>query len=83
MKTRYRASTSTRWHCAFGLCCHSIETRALIANPPNSAQLGGTPTIHPSHIWVCAVVWECGEGHTHTDARDQRTFRVVYDSREM
>jgi len=21
--------------------------------------------------------------HTHTDARDQYTFRVVYDSREM
>ena len=27
------------------LCCHSNETRAPIANPPNSAQLEGTPTI--------------------------------------
>jgi len=25
------------------LCCHSNETRALIANPPNSAQLEDTP----------------------------------------
>jgi len=43
--TRHRASTSTRWHFAFGLCCYSNETRAPIANPPNSAQLDGTPTI--------------------------------------
>ena len=41
--------------------------RALIANPPNSAQLGGTPpTIPPSYIRVRAVVWKCGEGQTHT-----------------
>jgi len=25
------------------LCCHSNKTRALIANPPNSAQWEGTP----------------------------------------
>jgi len=41
--TRHRVSTSTRWHFAFALCCHSKETRAPIAKPPNSAQLGGTP----------------------------------------
>jgi len=29
------------------LCCHSNETRAPIANPPNSAQLEETPTIIP------------------------------------
>jgi len=67
------------------LCCHSNETRAPIANQPNSAQLGGTPTVRPSYIRVRAVVWICGEGETdrHTDARDQYTFRVVYESREM
>jgi len=43
--TSHRASTSTRWHFVFALCCHGNETRAPIANPPNSAQLGGTPTI--------------------------------------
>jgi len=26
------------------LCCHSNETRVPTANPPNSAQLEGTPT---------------------------------------
>jgi len=60
----------------------------LIANPPNSVQLEGNPyTIPPSYIWVPAVMWTCGEGQTDTqtdtDARDQYTFLVVYDSREM
>ena len=35
----------------FALCCHSNATRAPIANPPNSAQLGGNlyhaPKLHP------------------------------------
>ena len=50
------------------LCCHSNETRALIANPPN-AQLEGTPIILPSYIQVRAVVWQCDEGQTHTDTQ--------------
>jgi len=29
------------------LCCHSNETRPPIANPPNSAQLGGNPYHSP------------------------------------
>jgi len=41
------------------------RNRASIANPPNSAQLEGTPTILPSYIRVRAVVWECGKGQTH------------------
>jgi len=51
----------------------ATETRAPIANPPNSAQLGGTPTTLPTYIRVCAVVWASGRGqtnrqtHTHTD----------------
>jgi len=58
---------------------------APIANPPDSAQLGGTPTIPQTYIRVHAVVSECGRGQTrrHTDVRDHYTFRVVYDSREM
>jgi len=47
------------------LRCHSKATRALIANLPNNAQLGGTPTIPPSYIWVHAVVWARGRGQTH------------------
>jgi len=79
-------SRSTPW-------CHSNETCTPIANPPNSAQLEGTPTILPTYIQVCAVVWKCGEGRTvrhtdrhkdkHTDACDQYTFRLGYASREM
>ena len=51
------------------VCCHGNETRAPIANPPNTAQLEGTP-YHSSklHPGPCSrVVWQCGEGHTDTD----------------
>jgi len=48
------------------LCCHSNETCAPIANPPNNAQLEGTPYHSPSYIRVRTVAWECGEGHTDT-----------------
>ena len=71
------------------LCCHNNETHAPIANSPNSAQLGGTPTIPPSYIWVHAVVWECDDEqtdrhtHTHTDVCDQYIFCVICDSREV
>jgi len=60
------------------LCCHSNETRVPTANPPNSAQLEGTPT--PTYIQVRAVVWECAERGTdrHTDCRDHYTFRLGY-----
>ena len=72
MVTRHRASTSTRWHFAFGAIrvysvyktislqrafCHSNEIRAPIGNPPNSASLEGT-AYHSSklHPGPCAVV---------------------------
>jgi len=77
----------------FALCCHSNETRAPIANPPNSAQSEGTPYHSSTYIRVRAVVWECGEGqtdrytyiqtHRHADGRDQYTFRLGYASCEM
>jgi len=66
---RHRVSTSTRWHFAFTLCCHSNETRAPIANLPNSAQLEGTFDF-PTYIWVRAVVWEWVEGQTHRQTRE-------------
>jgi len=50
-------------------CCHSNETHAPIANPPNSAQLKGTPTIPPSYIRVHA---ECGNA-----ARDRQTAVTI------
>ena len=54
------------------LCCQRSEARAPTANPPNSAQLEGTPTIPPTYTRVRAVVWECGEGQTgrHTDRHE-------------
>jgi len=65
------------------LCCHSNETSAPIADPPNSAQLQGTPYHLPKLIRVHAVVWECSEGQTHTDVRDQYTFRLGYALHEV
>jgi len=65
------------------VCCHSNETRASIANPPNSAQLEGTPTIPAGYIRVRAEY--CGEWQTdrHTDGRGHYTFRLGYGSREI
>jgi len=39
----------------------------------------------PRYIRVRAVVWAYGRRQTdrHTDARDHKTFCVVYDSRKM
>ena len=51
----------------------SIVLRPPIANPPNSAQLGGIPYHSPNYIRVHAIVWTCGRGHTHrqTDRHTQ------------
>jgi len=46
-------------------CCHSNETCALIANPLNSAQLEGTPSIPTSYIRVRAVQSACDKEQTH------------------
>jgi len=68
----------------FALCCHSNATLAPIANPPNSAQLGGSlyhaPKLHPG---PCSSVGVRPRTDTHTDARDHNTFCVVYNSRKM
>ena len=59
----------------FALCCHSNATRAPIANPPNSAQLGGSlyhaPKLHPG---PCSSVGVRPRTDRHTDARDHNTF---------
>ena len=50
------------------VCCHSNETRALITNPPTSAQLKGisyhSPNLHPG---PCSSVrmWRWTDRHTH------------------
>ena len=72
----------------FALCCHSNATRAPIANPPNSAQLGGSlyhaPKLHPGPCSSVGVRPRTDrQTDRHTDARDHNTFCVVYDSRKM
>jgi len=54
------------------------RNRAPVANPPNSAQLEGTPYHSPTYIRVRAAVWECDKGQTDkdTDSRDQHTFHL-------
>ena len=66
--------------------CHSNETRAPIANLPNSAQLQGTPTIPTSYIRVRAVAWACGAGQTHrqTDTQTRVTnIRLTRNVRRL
>jgi len=51
----------------------SNETRAPIANPPNSTQLEGTPipfsqvSLHPDLVRAVDLVWQSGEGQTDTE----------------
>jgi len=69
------------------VCYHSNETRAPIANPPNSAQPEGT-SYHSSKLHPCPcsnVGMRRGtlDRRADTDSRDQYTFRLGYASREM
>ena len=59
------------------------EVTTEIANPRNSAQLDGTPTIPPSYIRVCAVVVKDRQTDIYTGGHDQYTFCLSYASREM
>ena len=56
----------------FALCCHSNAASAPIANPPNSAQLGGSlyhaPKLHPD---PCSIVGVRPRTLTHTDTHRQ------------
>jgi len=64
------------------LCCHSNETRAPIANPPNTTELEGTPYHSPTQIGSpCSAVGMRTD--RRTDGRDQYTFRLGYTSREL
>jgi len=51
------------------LRCHSNETRAPTANPPNSVQLGAIPTIAKLHPGLCSSVGMRRQKDRHTDAR--------------
>jgi len=65
------------------LCCHNNETRAPIANPPNSAQLEGTlPFPRVTCVSRSSVGMRRGTDR-HTAGRDQYTFCLGYASCEM
>jgi len=91
--TSHKASTSTCWCFAFGAMfsySHSNETHAPIANPPNSAQLEGTPyhspELHPRPCSSVGMWWRTDrqtDTHTHTDGHGQYTFRLGYAARKM
>ena len=61
----------------FALCCHSNATRAPIANPPNSAQLGGSlyhaPKLHPG---PCSSVGVWPRADRQTDTHTDRHRRA-------
>jgi len=70
-ETRHRASTYGVSTSMYSLTFRVRNaTRAPIANPPNSAQLGGIPYHSPSYIRVRAIVWACDRGQT-----DRQTHR--------
>jgi len=69
----YKAiSIYSTWH----VCCNSNETHALIANPPTSAQLGGTLYHSPkSHLGPCSSA----RMQRGTDRQAHRQLWPLYD----
>jgi len=64
------------------LCCYcdADETRAPIANPPNSAQLEGTSYHSQVRAYIrIRAVWSCGvEGQTHRQTDTQTAVTTVH-----
>ena len=58
--------------------CHSNETRAPVANPPNSAQLEGNAYHSSSYVRVRAVVWKCEEGQTDRHIDTQKAVANIH-----
>jgi len=86
VRVRHACGVRWAWRITAGLCisivlptCHSNASRAPIANPPNSAQLGDIPYHAPSNIRVRAIVWACGRGQTQrqTDTHTDTQTRVT------
>ena len=65
---------------AFTLCCRTNATCALIAKPPNSAQLGSTPTI-PAKLYPgpCSSMGM----RPRTDTQKDRCTWPIYISRRL
>jgi len=56
---------------------HSNESRAPIANPLNSAQLGGT-SCHFSNLHQCACSSVGGEGQTHRHTHTRTGATIIH-----
>jgi len=67
-------STSTRWHFAFGLCCHSNETCAPIANPPKEDNPYHSSKLHPGP-YSSVGMWRGTDRQT-----DRQTQATVTDT---
>jgi len=87
----HRASTSTRWHFTFVLCCHSNKTHSPIANAPNSAQSAQQCTTREHHVpfpqlhpGLCSTV-ACSDSQTnrHTDRQTHKCTWPIYISRHL
>jgi len=64
--------------CRVALCCHSNETRAPTANPPNTAQPWGTPYHTPKlHPGPCSSVGMRPQTDTQTDRQTHRQMHVT------
>ena len=66
----------------FALCCHSYATRAPIANPPNSAQLGGSlyhaAKLHPGPCSSVGVQRGQTETQTYTQTDTQTCVTTIH-----
>jgi len=83
-KLKYQAYSEYKYSLTFhfGLCCHSNKTRAPIANPPNSAQLGDTPYHSPKlHLGPCSSMGMRRGTDRHADVHDQYTIRYRTECR--
>ena len=78
-------STSTRWHFAFGLCCHSNETCAPIANPPKEDNPYHSSKLHPGP-YSSVGMWRGTDIQTDRHKLQWQTHRrawPIYNSRHL
>jgi len=73
--TRHRATTSTRWHFTFAICCHSNATCAPICKSAQQCTTKGHPLPFPKlHPGLCSSVgmrpWTDTQTDRQTDACD-------------
>ena len=76
MISRHKASTSTRWHFAFG----SMLSHATIPNPPNRGHSCHFPNLHPG---PCGSVGMRRGTDRHTNTQTHRRPWPIYISHRL